>query len=137
MDARKRDRLKAALAQRQGWYYAHGLWWSDAPKECEEKLPDVLDGIKQVDFWQVEELLMRFGWRFGFRDGLFVAYRASDGKRVQRRSRVETIAIAYILTPYDGPTKPRAYGWHPPWPAHLERQCWDETSETVEAPRER
>jgi hypothetical protein len=124
MDPDKRRILNAKLAQRHGWYWKDGLWHFDQPQDCEERMPTMIDGPKGVDFWMVEELLQRLGWRFEFCDGLFVALRVSDGFRIRRYSRNETIAVAYIVTEIGGPTRNREYVQHPRWPAGMQRQSW-------------
>ena len=124
MDPDKRKILVSKLAQRHGWRFERGLWCLHEPTDCEERMPDLLAGSKHLDYWAVEELLLRHGWSFQFDDGLFVAVRAQDGFRIRRYRREEVIAIAYIATEVTGPLQKRTSCHVPHWPVDMDHQCW-------------
>lgn len=124
MDENKRRIFNAKLAQRHGWCYRDGVWDLHQPRDCEEGVPEMLEGNKSIDCWTVEELLLRYGWRFEFAEGLFIATRTSDGFRIRRYNRREVIGLAYIATAVEGPMRKRTDCKHPLWPVGLDHQCW-------------
>lgn len=123
-----REILNLRLAERHGWEYCSGIWSHPATRYSRDALPNLLSG-DWLDYFALEDLLMKCGWRLGFRDGVYVAYRPSDGKRICRIVRLEALALAYIHTPINGPAEPPDYPMRPamPLPRWVGQPAYHET----------
>ncbi len=110
--------LNLRLAERHGWKFCHGIWSHAATRFNRDALPNLLSG-DWLDYFAVEDLLLKCGWRLGFRNGVYVAFRPSDGKRICRIVREETLALAYIQTPVSGPVEQPEYHRQPAMPLPL------------------
>jgi hypothetical protein len=93
-----RQELIERIRAKQGWYFADDGWWKRQPWGAAQHTGEPPDPFRQPerDWHLVEGDLMRDGWKFGWRGGVYVAYRPADKHIVTAEARDEVIARAWL-----------------------------------------